>query len=153
MQYKICSRCKINKPFSDYFKDNLRKIGIRCKCKECCKTETIEWREKNRSQYNNYTAMWRATNPDRQHATEIKKRYKLSVEEYNYLLSIQNNKCRICGIEHDPSRKRGRLYVDHCHNSSKVRGLLCSECNKGLGCFKENMDFLRMAAIYLKMSQ
>lgn len=149
MQYKICSGCKINKPFSDYFKDNLRKIGIRCKCKECCAKDTVNWRNKNRSGYNNYVAMWRAKNPERQHKTEIKRRYALSIEKYNEMLIAQNCQCKICKKQHDPSEKRGRLYVDHCHESGEIRGLLCGACNKGLGCFGDDIDRLYSAISYL----
>lgn len=150
MQTKVCSKCKIDKPFSDYFKDNRRKIGIRCKCKDCCKTETIEWREKNRSEYNNYTAQWRAKNPERQHKMEIKRRYSLSIEGYNQFLIDQKCQCKICGKQHDPSIKRGRLYVDHNHDTGIVRALLCASCNKALGQMLDSPDLLRKAAAYLE---
>ncbi len=150
MKTKVCSKCKVDKPYSEYFKDNLRKIGIRCKCKECCKAETIEWREKNRSEYNNYAAAWRAKNPDKQHATDIKRHYKLSIEEYNSMLAAQKLGCKICGKQHDPSLKRGRLYVDHCHNSGQVRGLLCSACNSAIGYFNHDASIMRKAIAYLK---
>ncbi len=149
MQTKVCSKCKIDKPFSEYFKDNLRKIGIRCKCKACCSEETKNWRVKNRSEYNNYAAMWRAKNPGRQHQMEIKRRYAMSLEEYNALLVKQECKCVICGYQHDPSRQRGRLYVDHCHKTKGIRGLLCSNCNKGLGCFADRTELLTKAIEYL----
>lgn len=151
MQTKICSRCKVDKPFSEYFKDNLRKIGIRCKCKQCCAEETKNWRIKNRSEYNNYVAQWRAKNPDRQHKTEIKRRYSLTIEEYNRRLVEQHCKCKICGRQHDTSKKRGRLYVDHCHDSLRVRGLLCSACNSAIGYFNHDISIMEKAIDYLKM--
>lgn len=150
MQTKICSKCKIDKPHSDYFKDNLRKIGIRCKCKDCCSLDTKEWRVKNRSEYNNYVAAWRAKNPDRQHKTEIKRRYQLSIEEYNAQLAAQNCKCCICGKQHDPTLKRGRLYVDHCHSTGKIRGLLCSACNSALGYMNDDIEILKTAIAYIE---
>lgn len=152
MKYKTCSKCKINKPFNAYFRDNRRKIGIRCKCKICCKVETMEWRKRNKSKYNNYAAAWRAINPERQHATDIKRHYGLRIEEYNALLSEQENKCKICGKKHNSSLKRGRLYVDHDHLSGKVRGLLCGSCNSALGHFNDDIVLLEQAIKYIKFN-
>ena len=150
MKYKICSRCKINKPHSDYHKDNGRAIGIRCKCKECDKAVVMEWRSKNKSEYNNYTAQWRAKNPDKQHATDIKRHYGLSIDEYRLLLDKQHNKCQICGKKHNPSEKRQRLYVDHDHLTGKVRGLLCANCNFIIGHADDKVELLQKAIAYLK---
>jgi hypothetical protein len=150
MKTKICSKCKIDKPHSDYFKDNKREVGIRCKCKACCKQDIYEWRAKNKSEYNNYAASWRAKNPSKQHATEIKKHYGLSIEQYNQMLADQKLMCKICDKQHDPSIKRGRLYVDHNHVTGAIRGLLCSECNFALGKMNDRIDLLEKAIAYLK---
>ncbi len=152
MQTKVCSVCKIDKPVSEYFKDNKRAVGIRCKCKVCCQKETMQWREKNKSEYNNYVAEWRAKNPERQHKMEIKRRYGLSIERYNEMLTNQGCTCKICGKQHDPSIKRGRLYVDHCHSTKEVRGLLCGACNSAIGYMEDNPEFLRNAITYLDRS-
>lgn len=149
MQSKICSKCKIEKPFSEYFKDTHREIGIRCRCKECCNLDTIEWREKNRSEYNNYAAAWRAKNPNRQHATDIKRNYGLTIEQYNTMLIEQKCQCKICGKQHDPSVKRGRLYVDHDHKTGEVRALLCGACNSGIGYFNHDTEIILRAIKYL----
>lgn len=150
METKVCSICKIEKPYSEYFKDNKKKKGIRCKCKICCKEETKNWRIKNRSHYNNYVAEWRAKNPVRQHTMEIKRRYGLSIEKYNEMLTAQSCQCKICGKQHDPSLKRGRLYVDHCHKTGVVRALLCGACNSAIGHFNDDISFLEKASSYLK---
>lgn len=150
---KTCSICNIEKPMEEFFKSGTQKSGspkFRGDCKDCAKKTTGEWRAKNRSHYNNYVAMWRAKNPIRQHATEIKRRYDLPIEEYNRILVEQLCKCKICGKEHDPTRSRGRLYVDHCHDSKKVRGLLCGGCNSALGYFEDNIETLLKAIEYLK---
>jgi hypothetical protein len=152
MQTKACSKCKIDKPHSEYFRDNLRAIGIRCKCKVCCKKESADWRINNRNEYNTYAVEWRAKNKVRQHAASIKHHYKLSIEEYNRMLAAQNCQCKICGKEHNPEVNRGRLYVDHCHDSKAVRGLLCSKCNVALGALNDDIDLLSKAIVYLKAS-
>lgn len=153
MELKVCSKCKIEKPKSEFFKSGLYKSGkskFRGDCKECSKKDTANWRIKNRSEYNNYAAAWRSKNPGRQHATDIKRHYGLSIENYNKLLAQQNCQCKICGKQHDPSVNRGRLYVDHCHNSKKVRGLLCGKCNVALGNMDDDVSLLEKALAYLK---
>lgn len=151
METKVCSKCKIEKSRDHFFKSGTQKSGrpkFRGNCSECAKKDTANWRVKNRSNYNYYVAMWRAKNPDKQHATEIKRNYGLPIEEYNRMLAEQNCQCKICGKQHDPTKKRGRLYVDHCHNSNKVRGLLCSRCNSMIA--HESIFILEKAITYLK---
>jgi hypothetical protein len=149
MKPKVCSKCKIEKPHDAFYQDKAKARGIRSKCRQCCSAETQEWRIKNRSHYNNYVAMWRAKNPARQHATEIKRNYGLSIEQYNAMLAAQNCQCVICGKQHDPSVKRGRLYVDHCHKTGKVRALLCGGCNSMLGHANDETTILLKAVDYL----
>ena len=78
---------------------------------------------------------------------ELKSKYGITLEEYNARLLKQDNKCAICG---GINRSGKRLAVDHCHVTGRVRGLLCSNCNNGLGLFQDNSEFLNKAAAYLK---
>ncbi len=150
MQSKVCSKCKIEKSFSEFFRDNRKNMGIRSCCKACDKEKTYNWRIKNRSVYNNYTAAWRAKNPERQHKMEIKRRYSLSIERYNEMLAAQKCQCKICGKQHDPSLSRGRLYVDHDKETGVVRGLLCGACNSGIGYLLHDIKILSNAIKYLE---
>src|ERR1700739_472325 len=71
----------------------------------------------------------------------------LPLEHADYIKS-HNGKCEICG---EPGDGRwGQLNVDHCHETNVFRGLLCSNCNRGLGMFMDRPDLLRQAAIYLE---
>ena len=81
-----------------------------------------------------------------------KRVYGLEAGEYDKLLASQKGVCAICGTDtptenHDETRPH--LYVDHCHTSGAVRGLLCSSCNTGLGLFKDNPERLKAAIQYL----
>jgi hypothetical protein len=58
----------------------------------------------------------------------------------------QNGRCALCG---GPPTERG-LVIDHCHRSGKVRALLCSSCNKGLGFFRDDPERLTAAITYLE---
>jgi hypothetical protein len=73
------------------------------------------------------------------------KQYGISLEEYEKLFENQNGVCAIC--LNPPGNKM--LSVDHCHNSGKIRGLLCHTCNSGIGMFKENKTFIKRAWEYL----
>ncbi len=60
--------------------------------------------------------------------------------------------CNICGSA-DGAGRHGNLHVDHCHTTGKVRGMLCSDCNTGLGKFKDGPALLRRAAEYLERAR
>lgn len=78
-----------------------------------------------------------------------RRRYGFSGEEYTDLFNKQDGCCAICG-NHQINMKR-RLSVDHCHETNKVRGLLCQKCNRGLGLFNDSLDVLDKAKEYLKL--
>lgn len=73
--------------------------------------------------------------------------FGITLNDYNNLLNKQNGKCAICNGE--PNSKNKTLGVDHCHNTGRVRGLLCDKCNRGLGLFLDNIDLLGKAIKYL----
>jgi len=65
-------------------------------------------------------------------------------EEYLKMMAVQKQKCKIC------QGQFSSLEVDHDHVSGKVRGLLCGNCNRGIGHFKDNTKSLQRAIYYLK---
>src|SRR6266851_4660674 len=79
---------------------------------------------------------------------DLKRRYGMSPLDYDALLAFQGGVCAICG-----RKSKCRLGVDHCHSSHKVRGLLCSKCNVGLGNYDDDTDRLRAAIAYLERSR
>jgi hypothetical protein len=82
---------------------------------------------------------------------DLKRNYGLSAIEKQEMLERQDRKCAICRLDETLSirGKRVGLAVDHCHDSGKVRGLLCYNCNTGLGAFKDNPGILQAALHYL----
>lgn len=74
-------------------------------------------------------------------------KYGLSPERYLKMYNRQEGKCKICGKKLPDGEY---LHVDHVKGTQKIRGLLCAECNKGLGFFKDSPDNLREAAKYLE---
>lgn len=95
---------------------------------------------------------------ERTRASSLKKNYGISVDEYDAMWEAQDGKCALCrGANEDVidwrTGKPRMLAVDHCHNSNKVRGLLCEHCNRGLGCFKDDVALIRRAADYVESHQ
>lgn len=78
--------------------------------------------------------------------SRIKREYGLTENEYNELLEKQEWKCKICE-KHESIKFK--LHVDHCHDSGKVRGLLCNRCNQGIGLLKHSKTILENAIKYL----
>lgn len=77
-------------------------------------------------------------------------KYGLTEDEYHTLLESQLGVCKICGTAHNPAVKGGRLAVDHDHGTGAIRGLLCRQCNSGLGMFRDSPDLMRNAIRYLE---
>jgi hypothetical protein len=77
-----------------------------------------------------------------------KGRHLTTKEEYDVMLKNQNSRCKICGISEDELNRV--LYIDHDHKTNKVRGLLCTSCNNGIGQFKDSIELLKNAVNYLE---
>ena len=78
------------------------------------------------------------------------KRYGLTREQYEAMLAAQHGGCAVCGGTNGSSRNRKLLCVDHCHHTGKVRGLLCDNCNRGIGALKDDLGLVRKALLYLE---
>lgn len=83
----------------------------------------------------------------------LQKRYGIGVEEYQAMYEKQEGKCAICDKHSTSVFTKGaagfELCVDHCHNTGKVRGLLCENCNTGIGKLNDDPALLRKAINYL----
>jgi hypothetical protein len=80
--------------------------------------------------------------------SHLKRKYGLTPEQFDALLAAQGGVCGIC--RGPPTDVRGfRPHIDHCHRTGRVRGLLCSRCNHGLGAFGDDPERLRRAIVYL----
>lgn len=97
-----------------------------------------------------YQRKYRRNHPHANKDNELRNRFGLEsgIDDYHAMLEAQGGGCAICGCKQDPTYKY--FPVDHDHETGKVRGLLCSMCNKALGGFKDNLDFLQKAVDYLR---
>lgn len=103
---------------------------------------------------NKYSAQyeWNKRNPEKTRLAYrkcmLKRRYGITLEEYEAMFAKQDGKCAICNGVCPTGRN---LAVDHDHDTGKVRGLLCSRCNQGIGQLR-NVATLQSAINYLEES-
>lgn len=93
------------------------------------------------------SADFRKRCPDRRRSSYLKMKYGLTLIEWNLMFEQQGSCCAIC-----KSDKTSGInwHTDHCHVTNKVRGILCNDCNVGIGLFKDNPDICIAASEYLK---
>ena len=75
----------------------------------------------------------------------LKKKFGITIEDFENMVSSQGSRCAICGSY------TANLQVDHNHVTGEIRGLLCLQCNMGLGLFKDNPQALKNAIDYLRL--
>jgi len=79
------------------------------------------------------------------------RKYGITPEQYNEMLLKQDGKCAICRSVDSKSARTTNMAVDHDHTTSKVRGLLCNDCNIAIGLLQDNPLVCEAAAEYLKL--
>ena len=131
-----CSKCRVIKPMSAFFRDKTSPSGRHVQCKICKKQSTDKWRKANQT---------RVFMSGRRFS--LLRKFHLTVPQYNTLLEEQGAACAICRNGCSSGR---HLAVDHCHTTKRNRGLLCMNCNNGLGRFKDNPSLCIEAYRYLK---
>lgn len=138
---KKCPKCQEILCVSFFQKNKSAKDGLQYHCKACRKE--IDSRPEHRAQHRKRYH----TQKDQYRDDTYKRKYGITLEEYNKMLADQKNVCAICGLFCTTKRN---LAVDHDHDTGEVRGLLCSNCNRGLGHFQDKVNNLEKAIEYLK---
>jgi hypothetical protein len=77
----------------------------------------------------------------------VLKRYGLNEADFNRLLNNQGGVCAVCRTDNPPGKG---WCVDHCHDTGVVRGVLCTNCNTGIGQLGDDVERLLAAVEYLK---
>ena len=159
---QICTRCKIEKPLSDFYKNRNNLNGVYLQCKTCKNEQGKRWAKSNAARKNSKAKEWARNNPDRLKAASDKYRannpqkindnwlrqcYGINLAQYNQLLYNQGEKCAICAEKVAIDKK---LFVDHDHATGEIRGLLCRNCNTGIGFLNDNVGLLLKAIKYLQ---
>jgi len=100
----------------------------------------------NRIYLREYNKQWKKDNPKNIRNGELRRKYNLSYENLLSMWDVQDGKCAICGEEFKNSSD---AFVDHNHETNEIRGLLCRQCNLGIGFFKDNSELTMNATKYL----
>lgn len=147
--HKICSSCNISKPLEHFSRQAQYRDGHRGQCKECRRLYQSNYAVSlpGVATHNRYMFKRRLFRLSRW--SKLKETYDLSKDDFYLMLEKQGGKCAICRSE-DPKNKKGVFYVDHCHETGKVRGLLCHKCNYVLGVFRDQVALFYNAIEYLK---
>lgn len=153
---KTCSSCKVIKPSTEFHAAKERFDGLRSTCKACCFRRHEAWRLSNKDKAAADQKKWRDNNPERSADHQLKLNYGVPLGTYARMFAEQKGLCAICKTDKPGGRPRAdgtpaRFHVDHCHDTGRIRGLLCHHCNVGIGNFKHNPDLIRKAIAYVKV--
>ncbi|UYY83057.1 endonuclease VII domain-containing protein [Arthrobacter sp. YA7-1] len=161
---KPCSTCKELLPVSEFGKDSNTVTGLRHSCRRCSNAETRSRRNNEKAKDPEaYLARerasaqrWRASAPPELRKTRGRKQLfterGVTAEWYDETLAEQGGVCAICKQPESKLSSGGgpkMLAFDHDHTTGKARGLICQQCNIGIGAFRDSPDLLRKAALYL----
>lgn len=151
VQLKLCKDCSTDKPVSDYHRHKATRDRLQAFCKPCGLLRNREWRARNPEKL----AAYQRNRPPRPASVrrdqQLRRQYGIDQDRYNELVDEQDGRCAICQeIPAPVNGKRIALFVDHCHETSRIRGLLCTNCNVAIGHMKDDVSRLRAAIAYLE---
>lgn len=124
--HRICCKCKVEKPISQFKKSKRFAIGYGYVCKECHRKQSK--------------------------LSSIERNFGISITKFKSMEKAQGGTCAICGKK-ESRRRRGtvvRLAIDHNHKTGEIRGLLCTRCNTAIGLFDDCPKLLKKAIAYLE---
>ena len=160
---KICKSCnrdssakrkgmlgKVSVKDTKKFLEDKECEGVKFSCKSCEKVSTVKDFYHKRDAGRVYIVTTRCKSCEKFYQTL--KTFGIDKHQFVSMMEQQNNCCKICTIYIDDYKKQGyrnHFSIDHCHSTGHVRGLLCDKCNRGLGFFKYNIEYLKKAINYL----
>ena len=137
VESKVCLGCSENRLASEYSPHNTARDSLQPRCKSCRTTETV-------TRHRQLVEKLGDKAPEYMRTQSLKRYYGMTHEAYLEMIKAQEGNCLICG------KPPVKFVVDHSHDTGKVRGLLCSKCNLGIGHFEDLPSRLREAADYLE---
>lgn len=138
---KECTKCNTIKSLDNFRWSSKSRCYISSHCKTC---------------QNKYKSEKRKLDPEKESIRTRKRHYKnkygITLDQYNKMFEKQKGLCAICNKSQRRYSTSGniRLAVDHNHNTGKVRELLCTECNVGIGYAQDNPEILKSMIAYLE---
>lgn len=130
---KVCRLCKQEKELSEYYKSKARtRDNLRHECKSCINKSTTDYYNRNKSKLVKVRKEY-----------HYKRLYNITLDQRNQMILEQDGCCYICQI-------KGKLVVDHCHATGKVRKMLCDRCNWTLGHINDDVSILPKLKLYIE---
>jgi len=160
MSTKLCIGCCVTKPLSEFTPDSrphrTAKPGVvkyKARCLQCLSDIQKKYRKANPAKFSGYykKKVNRKSYPDLWWKLHLRK-YGITPEQYDAMLASQNGVCAICLLPEARTRngKPTKLCVDHCHQTGRVRGLLCTRCNSCLAQFGDSAVGLLRVVEYVR---
>lgn len=131
---KYCPSCNKEKDYSEFSKNKRQPDGYQSWCKQCGSDYNRQYRRNHLIEHRKYANDYAKNNPDIIKNIRICRKYGITLDEFNSLIRIQNNKCLICYKEMIGTDR----HIDHDHITKRVRGLLCGRCNNAIGFLKDS---------------
>ena len=128
---KKCSSCKLDLPETAFKKYKRGSQGLQAYCRSCNRNAVMRHRQ---------------ANPGYEKRRYLIREWGMTEGDYEAMLQQQGGCCLICG---SLPKKGSRLHIDHNHQTGYIRGLLCYNCNDGLGRFRDSPELLHKAIAYL----
>jgi hypothetical protein len=162
---KVCKRCGTLKPLTEFYRAADCVDGRRGECRTCFQAKAKARRDADPEVLEAArarTRRWMAENPERYREnhqrfidsggykrslrkSHLKAKYGLTLEQYDGMLDRQGGVCAIC----DEPPGDTALHVDHCHDTGRIRGLLCFRCNSALGNLRHDPEVIGRALEYV----
>jgi hypothetical protein len=132
-------------------------MGMHKKCPKCKEIKTlVSFRIRASGSPTSYCLPCQKAYDSKRHRPDarwrhLKRKYGITIEEFDKMLSSQGSRCAICDTSNpwDGVRPNRGWNIDHCHKTNKIRGILCCSCNMALGNAKDSIDILHKMISYL----
>ena len=144
---QTCFKCKELKSLSDYGRDLRKKSGLQARCRACSSKHEMERYYAKHEESKAYNRARYKKNPGRIKDQNLRKWYGIDLTTHFEMIKNQHNKCFTCNKEFT---KTSPACVDHCHQTGKVRDLLCTKCNTALGMVNDNVSVLKNLTEYIE---
>ncbi len=109
----------------------------------------VRYRQRNPEKVKISQKLWYDANKDKKRGNTLKRKYNLTLDDYEKMLQEQNGSCAICFVKAEEEINK-ILVVDHNHLTGEVRALLCNKCNTAIGLLREDLEIMQRASEYLK---
>lgn len=147
MRQLLCMVCEETKVETEFALCRREKRGRQFGCKLCNRKRSAEYSRSQRGTELRHEYRRRIATQRGIFASRIKTLYGITVEDWAHLFNNQDGKCAVCSMQLFGGRD---THIDHCHNTGRVRGLLCIGCNTAIGQVLERPSVLRALADYLE---